>query len=306
MPGQSSPSSLDGAGGLDYVTLASDDRIYAIFFLIGITILVYDYFLTFQTEVKYIWSVKLRSSAYWFLAVRYFGLGASITMSVFFFREMGTEVCLRMQLAWQALLVIQEVLIDVTLGMRVLAMYGFKFWVLLCLLGAGSLTVGLAIWAVIDYGHPQVLSAPGLVGCHIAVSRANSLRLAGAWEAQLFCDTLLVALTLRRAYLARHTLGLYRGSLIERMVADGGMYFVFLVLANVANLLTFYLGDILLSGFLSWFTTSLSVTLLSRLMLNLHESADAVAYVADQHRPMDLELMRFRTVPTMEGFSVDP
>jgi len=75
------------------------------------------------------------------------------------------------------------------------------------------------------------------------------------------------------------------------------MYFGIIVLANVANLLTFYVGDVLLSGFLSWFTTSLSVTLLSRLMLNLHEAANVGIDTAEPNT-MELESIRFPTAPT--------
>ncbi|KAJ7020306.1 hypothetical protein C8F04DRAFT_1403739 [Mycena alexandri] len=89
---------------------------------------------------------------------------------------------------------------------------------------------------------------------------------------RLVCDTLVFVLTLHRAYVQRVS-PLYTGSLIEKMVTDGGMYFGIIVIANLANLLTFYISDVLLSGFLSWLTTSLSVTLLSRLILNLHEAA---------------------------------
>ncbi|KAJ7626062.1 hypothetical protein FB45DRAFT_74820 [Roridomyces roridus] len=59
---------------------------------------------------------------------------------------------------------------------------------------------------------------------------------------------------------------------MARMETDGCMYFGLIVLANFGNVLSFYVGDMLLVGLLSWFTTNLSIALLCRLMLNLHQA----------------------------------
>ncbi|KAJ6564190.1 hypothetical protein B0H19DRAFT_1258668 [Mycena capillaripes] len=284
--------------GLGYATFYFDHRIYRCFFLAGLTILIYDHLLTLGAEAKYIWSSRLRPSTCWFLAVRYAGLAASITISVFYFGDLSHEL----QLGWEGLLILQEVLVECTLGLRVFAMYGLNIWVLICLLSAGGLSASLALWAIAKYGHPQMLSAPGLSGCHTAIPRSSAFRLAGAWEAQLVCDTLVFVLTVRRAYVQR-TSPLYTGSLIEKMLTDGmylfkfrSMYFGIIVMANLANLLTFYIGDVLLSGFLSWFTTSLSVTLLSRLMLNLHEAA-GIPFEDEGSTSIEMGSLRFQTVP---------
>ncbi|KAJ6451152.1 hypothetical protein C8R45DRAFT_1042376 [Mycena sanguinolenta] len=259
---------LGDSSNLDYITFATDHRIYRSFFLAGLTILIYDHILTLSMEVKYIWSSKLRLTTCWFYAVRYIGLCASITISAFYFGKMGHEVC--------------------TLGVRVFAMYGLNLWILTCLLGAGGVAASLALWAVVKYGHPQMLSAPGLTGCHTAIPRTSSV------QCVLVCDALVFALTVRRAYIQRRTSPRYRGTLVERMVTDG----IIILLANLANLLTFY---VLLSGFLSWFTTSLSVTLLSRLMLNLHEAANAGIDTAEPNT-MELMSIEFQPAPT----TIDP
>ncbi|KAJ7257464.1 hypothetical protein C8J57DRAFT_1721220 [Mycena rebaudengoi] len=83
------------------------------------------------------------------------------------------------------------------------------------------------------------------------------------------------------------------------MTTDGAGYFCIIIIANAANLVTFYLGDNLLEGFLSWFVTSLSIVLLTRLMLNLHEAA-AVGMTTEEPNTIELETLRFATVQTME------
>ncbi|KAJ7644743.1 hypothetical protein FB45DRAFT_898575 [Roridomyces roridus] len=285
-------------GGLDYVRFAWDSRLYRCFFVAGLTIVMYDHLLTLPTEVKYIWSSKLRPSTCWFLLVRYAGFCANVVVAVFYFADLNLE----MQFVWEFLLVIQEVLIECTLGLRVFAMYGLNLWILACLLPAGGLAAALALWAIIKYGHPKMLSAPGIVGCHMAIPHPDALRLAGAWEAQLLCDTLVVVLTVRAAYSQRRMSPLYRGSLMERMATDGVL--AMCVIQRPAESVSNFPLQILLSGFMSWFTTSLSVTLLSRLMLNLHEAAHVGLNETNTNEPdsMEMESLRFptqRTVPTM-------
>ncbi|KAJ7917357.1 hypothetical protein B0H13DRAFT_2322457 [Mycena leptocephala] len=281
--------------GLGYATFYFDHRIYRCFFLAGFTILIYDHLLTLGTEANYIWSRRLRPSTCWFLLVRYAGLSASITIFVFYFGDLSHERSVTSPRGWEALLVLQERRHARSARLRYVRPQYLDPDLLVERWGANLTNVlGIAQWAIAKYGHPQMLSAPGLSGCHTAIPRSSAFRLAGAWEAQLVCDTMVFALTVRRAYVQR-TSPLYTGSLIQKMLTDGGMYFGIIVIANLANLLTFYIGDILLSGFLSWFTTSLSVTLLSRLMLNLHEAA-GIAFEDEGATAMELDSLRFQTV----------
>ncbi|KAF7345333.1 hypothetical protein MSAN_01910200 [Mycena sanguinolenta] len=275
----------------DYATFAHDHWITRCFFLAGLAILVYDHFLTLRTEVKYIWSSKLRPGTCWFLAIRYLGLGANITICAYYFIDLDHESpltlvvfnspifldsCDKMQWAWQMFIIILELLVELTLTLRVFALYGLNKWILACLLSANASIAIVGLFAIIEFGkNPELLSEPGLSGCDTAfLARSAAARPAGGWEAILVCDTLVFVLTARKAFVHWKTIPRYAGSLIERMATDGTMYFGIIVLANLANLLTYYLGDALLSGFLSYFSTNLSLTLISRLMLNLHEAAD--------------------------------
>ncbi|KAG1848963.1 hypothetical protein DFJ58DRAFT_795635 [Suillus subalutaceus] len=52
------------------------------------------------------------------------------------------------------------------------------------------------------------------------------------------------------------------------------MFFGVMTLSNILNILTYYIGSVGLRGSLSTFTCCLSVTLISRLMLNLHQTID--------------------------------
>ncbi|KAJ7626060.1 hypothetical protein FB45DRAFT_1060593 [Roridomyces roridus] len=114
---------------VDYAVFASDHRLLRSFFIAGLVILIYDHILTLGMEIKYIWRSKLRPSTCWFLAVRYIGLAAALAMLPYHFMVLDHQSCSKLQWMWEVLIVSQEVLIEVTLALRVLAMYGFNRWV---------------------------------------------------------------------------------------------------------------------------------------------------------------------------------
>ncbi|KAJ6489926.1 hypothetical protein C8R45DRAFT_200320 [Mycena sanguinolenta] len=227
-----------------------------------------------------------------------------------------------MQWAWTLLICFLELLVEATLALRVFAMYGLNKWVLACLLCANVAIAVSALFASIEYGkHPDLIAVPGFSGCNsVYTSRSeaardrslifcplpaitNILGPAVVWEAILVCDILVFGLTIRQALVHRKTVSQYSGSLIERMATDGTMYFGIIVLANLANVSTFYFGDAILIGFLSWFNTSLSLTLISRLILNLHEAADARTMINTGTltftlNTRDPETLQFVTEPT--------
>ncbi|KAJ7812703.1 hypothetical protein B0H14DRAFT_2856074 [Mycena olivaceomarginata] len=138
-----------------------------------------------------------------------------------------------------------------------------------------------------------MMSAPGMTGCHTAIPRSTALRLAGVWEAQLLLDLLVFGLTLYKAHADRAVMSLVPGSLVERMMRDGAMYFGIIVLANLADVLTLYLGDIMIAGILSWWTTSLSVTLISRLILNLQRAGGGNSAAMTNNDSTELESIHF-------------
>jgi hypothetical protein len=62
------------------------------------------------------------------------------------------------------------------------------------------------------------------------------------------------------------------GTLVTR---DGGLYFIIVTLANLANIVTWYAAPPLLRGVLSSPASVISTTLCSRLVLNVHKAAGA-------------------------------
>ncbi|KAJ7643562.1 hypothetical protein FB45DRAFT_1020398 [Roridomyces roridus] len=290
-----------GSDNLDYSTFAFDHRITRSIFLSGLVILIYDHLLTLRTEIKYIWSSKLRLSTCWFFTTM---RGSSSLLYPSTKQAVSPTSCSKKEWGWQILMLSLEFLIEVTLALRVVAMYGLHRILCLCFVGATCTMLGVALWATIEYGeHPDLIEDPGLPGCHAAFGRAAALRPATIWELTLLFDSVVFVLTVRRAY-QRHSLPLYSGSLMQRMATDGSMYFGIILLSNLANVLSLYLGDILLGGLMSWFTTNLSLALISRLMLNLHEEGGAGIASEAPEATLDLQSIRF-AMPRSEEADVE-
>ncbi|KAJ7181519.1 hypothetical protein C8R43DRAFT_272369 [Mycena crocata] len=145
IPHCSMPDDSPSFAHMDSSIVFRDGQISRSFFLAGFVILVYDHILTLQSEVKYIWSSRLRLSTYWFLCVRYFSLAANITVSVFYFGHLKSEVCVKMQIAYEMLLLVQEVFVECSFYHRVFAMYGLNRWILACLVSVGGVFASVAL-----------------------------------------------------------------------------------------------------------------------------------------------------------------
>ncbi|KIM64890.1 hypothetical protein SCLCIDRAFT_1212993 [Scleroderma citrinum Foug A] len=62
--------------------------------------------------------------------------------------------------------------------------------------------------------------------------------------------------------------------LVALLLRDGSIYFVFMACAVLSNIISFYVFPSLLRGVFTTFSICVAVTMVSRLMLNLHQSTD--------------------------------
>jgi len=127
-------------------------------------------------------------------------------------------------------------------------------------------------WSMYD----QQSTPSFLQGCHVAIMQTTAIRLATAWEGVFVLDSTIFGLTVFNAYTTIRRMGSLVNMPLHRLIVrDGALYFGAMALANLSNISTYYLGAPLSRGALSTFASCMSVTLVSRLMLNLHESGDA-------------------------------
>ncbi|KAF7346777.1 hypothetical protein MSAN_01816200 [Mycena sanguinolenta] len=284
---------------LDEAAIAHDLRVIHYFYLAGIVLLIYDNLLMLDLEVRFIWkSWRSRTSA-WYLFIRYSSLCIRTMVLVSFdFGHFNLEVrvntlhleithifpkdvglvlsisrnltrsrnrCNKLNTVKGLLTVLQEGIVGCTLILRVLALYSFERRIVIILVAAVIIFISLA--AAMPTGLSHTLNLPPS-GCITPYSSAEQVREAGAWEAMLAGDVLLLGLTLYRVY--THEREIPTGRIWRVLIRDGT---IIICLANLANILMFHFGDSLTFSSLTGFTVSLSVAVLCRLMLNLHLAA---------------------------------
>ncbi|KAJ7791782.1 hypothetical protein B0H14DRAFT_2934411 [Mycena olivaceomarginata] len=145
--------------------------------LLTFTILCYDYLLTFEDEINFVWRKHKRLSFFLFIILRSVSLLSNTVMIVLRFGPAPLERC-HESIGHVALLILQSVLVGSILELRVYAMYGFSRKVLLFLVIIGVTTVALAAWSI----SGDWVQATQTLGCQYPVSRPSAIRMAGAWR----------------------------------------------------------------------------------------------------------------------------
>ncbi|GAW07282.1 hypothetical protein LENED_009261 [Lentinula edodes] len=219
-----------------------------------------------------------------------------------------------------------QIIVATLLTMRVYALYARDRRVLIVLTGIILFGIGATVISLV---FSESTPAPSLfpIGCHDILDLKNAALVSVGWELVFIYDTLLFGMTVFKAYRARsqpRVKQLEKFSVFTIIVRDGSIYFGIMALANLVNVLTFYLAgvstltmchhatsvecivetqDTLFRGTLSPFASCMSVTLMSRLMLHLHKITsqglyawygDTVARPADSYTPdATMSLMDF-------------
>ncbi|KAJ6497287.1 hypothetical protein C8R45DRAFT_124612 [Mycena sanguinolenta] len=256
------------SGTAALVSYESGHQFTSSWVLIPFCILCYDHLLTLETEINFVWKRPKRLSFFLFIILRYIALVSTIGMLVLRFSDIPLEVCHTFNFLKKGLTIVQNVLVGYMFGLRVYAMYNFSWKIVLFLCVAASTTVGLAAWST---ASETIMTINVSSGCDLPISTQSAHRMAAAWESQFLCDVIIFVFTVWRSFQQPFKI---TGSIMTYMARDGTLYFAAMALVNLVNILNFYFGDPWIAGSLSWFTSTLSMTLMLRLMLNLHKLAD--------------------------------
>ncbi|KAJ6556374.1 hypothetical protein B0H19DRAFT_141737 [Mycena capillaripes] len=256
--------------------LASEIQIHNYLLLLSLCMMYWDWVITLDHEIRFMWKRARSASAYWFFAVRYAGLAANIPVTVFTFYTIPANVCHAYHTGRQVVLVGTQLIVSITMLVRIHALYERNLRLLVSIVGISLPLLAVIFWSVLGDGMKSdpVLGFPG---CHTTMPKSSSLHLAAAWEALFAYDTMMFGLTVFKTYSTWHRAGSESSNLpIHTLILrDGALYFGAMALANLCNIATFYLAGPILSGSLSTFAGCMSLTLMARLMLNLHQTADA-------------------------------
>ncbi|KAJ6582481.1 hypothetical protein DFH09DRAFT_1145465 [Mycena vulgaris] len=239
--------------------------------LLGISFLYWDHLITLDTEVHHLWRRRKTTSAYWFFINRYLGFISNIPIIILPFSKLSPQLCRRYTFLREILLLATQVVVSLIMLLRVYALYSRSLRVVWLLLAIGTGTIGLTVWSM----NGQEMSPSSLGGCHVEVSQSTARRLAIPWEGLFAFDATIFGLTVFNAHATTRRMGPLANMPLHRVIVrDGALYFGIMALANLSNIGTFYLGGPLFRGSFATFASCISVTMMSRLMLNLHGQAD--------------------------------
>ncbi|KAJ6605334.1 hypothetical protein DFH09DRAFT_1353805 [Mycena vulgaris] len=259
----------------------------------GKVILCYDHLLTLEFEIEFVWRRPKRLSFFLFTLLRYGSLFSNIGMVILNFNTIPPEfrsstLCHAWNIGQIVLTILQCVLVGNVLGLRIYAMYNFSKAVLCVLFSAGVVTTSLAVWSVIGQSWTLATDVPG---CDYAVFKQRYMiclyetslthAVLSEWPLHGNPSSYVTLRSFYSPFFASFV------NLSESLAQSSAIWLEMalsiLAIVNLGNILMFYLGDPWTASSLSWFTSTISVTMVSRLMLSLHKAADVGILATDQN-----------------------
>ncbi|EKM56620.1 uncharacterized protein PHACADRAFT_253831 [Phanerochaete carnosa HHB-10118-sp] len=188
-----------------------------------------------------------------------------------FVRFHSVESCEHYSTYRLASLIGAQIIVGIIQALRTFALYGRKKRIGILMIVVAVILAAVAIWCAIGPTPDVSLE----IGCTIASPRHTSIRYAVAWEALFIWDSFIFSLTILKTYKERFRYAaVARGNdLLSLIVRDGAIYFAIMACAQCANSLTYYFCPPALIGTLCTFASAISVSMMSRLMLNLRRTA---------------------------------
>lgn len=273
----------------DNVSSTEEILLHNYLHMIAMSFVYWDHLITFDAEIEYLWKQPKTPSARLFFLNRYLAFFGNICVTVLVFTTISVTSCRHYNLVRQVLLIISQIIVCILLTMRIYAIYACSLRILYYMVASAIILVGVSCWSL--FGQKHVDFTP-VSGCHIGLDRDTAIRIASAWEALFIYDTIIFSFTLFKTYKERRNH--ITPDILSLILRDGAIYFAVMAFANLFNILTFYLAPPFLRGSLSSFASCISVTMMSRLMLNLHQTATAGIFSAG----FPTNDLTFRTIQT--------
>ncbi|KAI9065618.1 hypothetical protein FKP32DRAFT_1567581 [Trametes sanguinea] len=235
--------------------------------LAGVAVLYYDFFLTFGEEYFRVWKNPRTVSSILFYLNRYLPILGDIAVNTGNFhifpneqvRSSAPTSCRQYAFFRQLLLIINQVVVCFILFLRTYALYGRDKRILVLVIGVGAALLGISCWSIV--GQRQGVELRG--GCHLEAEHMTAIRLAVSWESLFAFDLMIFTLTVCKTFRERY----------RHRITSGRHDIISLILRDGTQRPLRFLRRSPLTESLFALHSSVSVTMMSRLMLNLHGSA---------------------------------
>ncbi|TDL24694.1 hypothetical protein BD410DRAFT_785385 [Rickenella mellea] len=237
--------------------------------LAAVTVLLYEYAITFSDEVQFFWRKRWSFGKLLFLWSRYYSIAFNIgNATVFLQQHPSYDLCNRF-FHWQNTgASLQVITTHVILELRLYAMYSSskRILALFILLMACEITVmgvvfGFPKQGLVGTNNPR----PGLYLCADGDPPNHVHWVSYYWTAILIIEGILLSLSLYKAYI-NHRTGA-GGSLMKILTRDSVLYFVFIFWIYCANQIIWLANDLTLNEIGTGFSFCISAILANRLMI---------------------------------------
>ncbi|KAH9954778.1 hypothetical protein BC827DRAFT_927016 [Russula dissimulans] len=261
---------------------AEDAWINSVITITAAVILYYDYILTLHREIRFLWPPHNKQG--WFtiacLLNRYIPVLGYLPLVVSYFIKLDFPVrpCTNLHVYHQWFVMTLQTHVGVLCLIRVYALYGRSRRVLGFLASIGIMAFFTAAGIVLARRHarskPITVLSSFVPGCSHFTPSIEGRFSAIEWSGVSVFDSAVFSLTVYKAF----TMG--RGiPLLDVIVRDGTMYFLVLFIMNLANIFILLYSAPLLRSSTAILVNVLSITLVSRLVLNLREQDSIPAYL---------------------------
>ncbi|EJD06325.1 uncharacterized protein FOMMEDRAFT_16941 [Fomitiporia mediterranea MF3/22] len=282
------------------------EQIYVLqyYAIASIVVLYYDHLLTFRMEAKRIWYRQLTISSVLFLLNRYITFfGYIFVIYLNFFPPTSVIVCKRFIRVGSFLSLITQVIISILLTLRTYALYGRSMKILCLLAVLGSSTIVTSAWTITKFFG--ILNNFGLgnsaksafITCLPGFETSDIPFKVTVILSTVF-DAVVFSLTLARTVKIMREHRTYAG-LPSLLMRDGSIYAAVMTVVNLSNV-GFFSETAVRSTLFAQSTGNnallphvISVTMASRLILNLHGYEDKRHKTPNRecHPPLPLKFL---------------
>jgi len=250
---------------------AEDVWINSVIHVSAMVILYYDYMLTLDREIRFVWPPHNKQG--WFTAAfllnRYISIFGYLPFVVSYFITLDFPFCVGVHRYYEWFIMVVQFHAGVLCSLRVYALYGQSRRVLIFLALIALLSLVAAAGGIVASrrtGDDAIPVLSSFVGCSQFLPSVKGQSSAIAWAGLSVYDSVIFSLTLYKAF----TVG--KGTqLLNVIVRDGTIYFLVLFIMNVSNIFNLLFSPPFLRTSTTTITNVLSITLVTRLVLNLRE-----------------------------------
>jgi len=249
--------------------------------LASITFLYYDHLITFPEEIRKIWKHRLSFLNILFIINRYTTCFGYIPIVYFTFHSStATTTCAAYIHYPSVLSIITQTIITIIVTLRCYALYNRNRRILISVSVLGLAVLASFVWATTTFlGIDE--SFGGLYRtCVPSLRDGDKSPYKVAWLLSIIFDSSVFGLTLYRTIqiMRVHRFPGTYGSLANLIMRDGSVYFVVMALAYIVHIILFFHIEkpffATSMGNNAFMTHTISVTMMSRLILNLNSYGD--------------------------------